>query len=122
MDKRTRLLLVSFGNSKQYRLEYKVPEKATALHKPSPVENIEEEVRQYLEKEFPGQYLAYFTTPKVEEMSLGHKATFDTYPPLNADAIKEIEYVLSEEVKVQEANRRLNHNAYYAEVAPNTEL
>ncbi|MBD5371358.1 MAG: hypothetical protein HDR80_09490 [Bacteroides sp.] len=102
-----RLYIVRFGNSDQY-----------LLHDISDLASVETELNTYLREKFPDETFAYFTTPKVTEISPEHESQFVSYPALDANAVEAIKAVLVKEVEVMEANKEIDSNAPFANVNP----
>lgn len=110
MEKTKHYYLVSFGTSRQYRMEYDDVACHDSLHKPCPFDALEKDIRDYLEKEFPGQALAYYFTPKVVEISPGHNLQYESYPMLDAKAVEDIKHTLRREVADMESTKEMNLN------------
>ncbi|MCM1152468.1 MAG: hypothetical protein NC328_02290 [Muribaculum sp.] len=116
METTKHIYLVSFGNSDEYRLETQeilVPGKG---YKVLAIDEIENEIKEYLTGKFPGIPLAYYFTPKVTEISVSHESEYRGYKPLNDEALQQIKKNLTTEVENMEANDRLDRNAPYADV------
>lgn len=107
-----KVYLVSFGNSDEYVL------RDGAAGKDSALTSIEAELNAFLRSEFPDETFAYFTTPKVTEISEGNVEKYAGYPVLDAKAVDTIKHVLEREVKDMEANKVLNDNSPFANVNP----
>lgn len=107
--KKDRYYIVSFGNSDRYFL-HDVDNKTLA--------NIEAQLNAFLKSKFPDETFAYYTTPKVDEVSDKNRDKYKSYPPLDAKAIESIKKVLTTEVADMEANRNLNSDAPFANVNP----
>lgn len=116
METRRRLYLVSFGNSRQYRVEFDDVANVDPFHHTNPIAAVEKEVKDYLEKEFPVENLAYFESPKVEEVPVADAAKYADYPVLDAAAVEEIKQVLKTGVEVMAADRKNDCNARFAEI------
>lgn len=116
MENRERLLLVSFGDSRQYRFRYtEDPEETTLSHR-NHLESIERRLDDYLTAEFPGKTFAYYITPKVTEVSINDAAEYNDYPVLDDAAITEIEKILKTEILNRGDQQELDLNAPYADV------
>ena len=115
MEKNNRLFIVSFGDSRQYRMEYADANDPNALVHSAPFAKIEEELNDYLKAEFPDETFAYYTSPKVTEIDWSHRDQYASYPVLDASAIDSIKKLLAKEVREMNANRELNDNAPYAD-------
>ncbi len=116
MERNKRFFIVSFGNSREYIYEAVSSEKAGELNHSNPLEPVEKEIKEYLDKLFPGQPLAYFETPKVTEIREADLAEYKDYPKLDADAIKEIEEVLKKGISIRQDNNILDSDAPYSDV------
>ena len=118
MENNTKLYIVSFGDSRKYRLSFVEKEAADGLHHSdlSPLASIEKELNDYLATLFPDGNFAYFTSPRVTEVEWEHRDRYKDYPLLDADAVEEIKGVLAKEVRDMEANRVLNSDAPYSDV------
>lgn len=118
MEAKKRLYIVSFGDSKKYRVEFEDVANVDPFHHTNPLESIESDIKGYLEGLFPGEALAYFETPKITEVYWKDRAEYESYPVLDATAIKAIEAELKVEVENRDDQNRLDCNAPYAEVNP----
>ena len=115
MEKTKRLFIVSFGDSRKYRMEYDDALDPHALVHSAPFTEIENELNEYLKKEFPDETFAYYTSPKVTEVEWDHRDQYASYPVLDASAIDSIQKLLAKEVRDMNANKVLNDNAPYAD-------
>lgn len=111
-----RLYLVSFGDSRQYRIEFDDVANVDPFHHTNPVAEVEKEIKDYLENLFPGESLAYFDSAKVEEVDINDAAKYADYPVLDAKAVKEIEAELNTELQVRDANCKLDANARFDKI------
>lgn len=119
MSEKKHLYIVSFGDSRKYRLEYQSkPDEDQLLHRPEPFVGIEKELNDYLRSLFPDESFAYFTSAKVEEVDWSHRAQYMEYPELDAKAVADIKAELKREVKDAEAVASLNSDAPYNAAAP----
>lgn len=107
-----KLYLVAFSDSKQYTLYADKAEELNVLA------NIEKELNEYLKTLFPDETFAYFTTPRVTEISEKHIHNYDGYPVLNEEAIDQIKRELKREVKVREEVETMNSDAPQNTVSP----
>ncbi|MDE6811166.1 MAG: hypothetical protein K2J15_02320 [Muribaculaceae bacterium] len=107
-----KLYLISFGNSDKYVL------RDTESGEKSSMMRIEADLNAFLRSKFPDETFAYYTTPKVEEISEEGSEKYESYRKLDADAIEEIKSVLVKEVENMESNQELNDDAPYANVNP----
>ena len=111
MESKNKLYIVSFGDSRKYRLPFvELPSDRT------PLANMEKELNEYRKKEFPDDNFAYFTTPKVTEVDWDHRDKYESYPLLDGKAIEEIKKVLSEEVKDMRSTQEMNDDAPFSDV------
>lgn len=102
------LYIVTFGDSRQYRLFFDKKED-------TPLIRMENELNSYLKERFPDDTFAYYTTPKIVEISPEHASQFEQYPMLDAAAIDDIKKVLVEEIEDMRSEKVLNSNAPYAD-------
>lgn len=116
MEKTKRLFIVSFGDSRKYRMEYTDENNPYSLEHSAPFTEIESELNAYLKSQFPDESFAYFTSPKVTEVSWEHRDKYLEYPVLDAAAIEDIKKVLVEEVKDMNSNKALNADAPWNDV------
>lgn len=107
-DDKKKLYIVSFGDSRQYRME--------AEEVGTPLLEIENKLNTMLQTKFPGDTFAYFTTPKVVEISWEHRDRYAEYPELDGKAVADIEEVLVKEVEERNALRELDSDAPYADI------
>lgn len=116
MEAKKRLYIVSFGNSREYRVEFDDVDNRDAFHHTNPLKGIETEIAARLEKEFPGQALGYFETPKVTEVDYADRDKYASYPELTPEAVKDIEEVLKKEIEVRAQDREDNLDAPYSNI------
>lgn len=116
METKRRLYLVSFADSRQYRLEFDDVDNKDPFHHTNPLAGVEKELKEALDKEFAGRCTAYYTTPKVEEIPLKDHAKYDDYPVLDAKAVDAIKKEIITEAKVRQADDLNNANARFAEI------
>lgn len=105
-----KIYIVSFSDSNKYLLE---DSKAVADSK---LVAIEKELNDYLAKEFPEDTFAYYTSPKVVEISEDQKDNFKGYAKLDEGAVEIIKKELADEIKNLNANKRMDLNAPFADV------
>lgn len=110
MDTKKRMFIVSFGNSREYKLEVADTGDSKALMHKNPLEEVETEIKEFLTNRFPGETFAYYETPKVTEVS-ADDTRFTDFPELNQDAVKEIEKVLVTQIEVRDDDSLLDRNA-----------
>lgn len=111
-ENKIKTYLISFGNSDKYVL------RDTETGEKSALTRIESELNAYLRERFPDETFAYFTTPRVDEISSEDTAGYEEYPRLDKKAIDSIKVVLDREVMNMEANTLMDRNALYADVNP----
>ena len=112
MENKSRLYLVSFGNSRKYKVE-------SADGSYSRVNEVREEVEDFLKKTFPSDGgLKFYKEPHVEDVPMDERAEYADYPELDAAAVKEIEETLCTEVRNFNDQEMLDRNAPFNEVAP----
>lgn len=101
---RNRLFIISFGDSRKYRVEINAGETRT------PFADYEKELNDYLNAQFPDEPFAYFTTPRITEVEYAHKPDYAAYPEMSRAAMDDIKHELLREVRVMNATRRLDSN------------
>lgn len=104
---RQRMFIISFGDSRKYKLITDSYDRHTALE---PVDVAEADLTGYLKRLFPADTFAYFTTPRITEVDIQHADRYADYPDFNEQAVREIKEELKHEVEVMEANREHNSN------------
>ncbi len=107
-----KIYLVSFGNSKKYIL------RDTEVGEKSKLTRIEAELNDYLRKQFADETFAYFTSPRVDEISAEGADKYASYPKLDAEAVESIKKVLAKEVKNMEFQQTLDSDAPFSNVNP----
>ncbi|MDE6271433.1 MAG: hypothetical protein K2M31_00300 [Muribaculaceae bacterium] len=107
-----KLYLVSFGHSDKYIL------RDTEVGEKSKLTRIEAELNEYLRKQFADETFAYFTSPRVDDISEEGAEKYAGYPKLDAEAVEAIKKVLAKEVKNMEFQDSLDSNAPYSNVNP----
>lgn len=110
MENTRKFYIVSFGDSQQYRLTVEIDPEDENAHE-SKLINLEKELNAYLKQRFPEDTFAYFTTPKVTEISADHEDQYASYPLLDNKAMDAIKKVLVREVQVMESEKELDRNA-----------
>ena len=116
MNTRTHLYIVIFSASKQYRYEFDAPADSDSLHNSLAFEELEKQLNQYLKKEFPDEPIAYYTSARVEEISPEHRERWEQYPPLDEEAVANIEKLLAREIRDRLSNEELNSDAPWADI------
>lgn len=116
MEDKKKYYLVSFGNSRVYRLEYNV-EDGEHHRSHDPFARIEKELNDYLKREFPDTPYTYFSAPKVTEITRNEdEYKYHGYPELDAKAVEDIKHVLKREIEDMEAVKESNSNAAFSTV------
>lgn len=106
-----RLYIVSFADSEQYRYEFKSNEPIESLKHSCPLDAIADRLYSSLKNRFPDEPIAYYTTPKVVEISWLNRDKYKGYPLLDESAVEEIETLLATEIEDQMSLQNLNSNA-----------
>ena len=106
---KNRLYIISFGDSRKYRLLYD-PATGSAKGALEPFVDYEKELNEYLAKEFPGDTYAYYTTPRVTEIEESMVSEYDDYPLFDRRAMEEVKRELVREIQVMNDNRERNSN------------
>ena len=116
MENKKRVYLVQFSDSKTYRVEFEDVENVDPYHHTDPLKDVEKEIKDYLEKEFPGQSLPYYSTPKVTEVDPARKDEYEKYPVLNQDEIDKIKAELKRQIEVRDDDQMLSSDAPYSDI------
>lgn len=105
----TKLYIISFGDSRKYRMFYdaKTGKAKSAL---LPFVEYEKELNAYLGGLFPGETFAYYTTPRITEVEAAHADKYADYPLFDSKAKEEVKEELVREINVMNDNRALNDN------------
>lgn len=106
-----KIYLVSFSDSNRYILKGDEDKTKAKL-----VE-IERSLDEYLSKKFPDETFAYYTSPKVVEISeeiANHQ--FKGCLPLDDKAIAEIKKELVNEIQDMKSNKEISKNAPFSDV------
>lgn len=111
MENNRKFYIVSFSDSKKYKLT--VPADGNL----SMLSDIESKLNTYLKSLYPDETFAYYTTPRLTEISWEHRNRYASYPELNLDALGAIKAELRREVKIENELHQENCNAPYASVA-----
>lgn len=117
MEAKERLYIVSFGDSRKYKVEFKDVDNVDNYHHTDPLKIIEQEISEYLQKEFPGQSLAYFTTPKITEVKWSDREKYADYPELDRVEVEKIKSVLKREIEMRQDLDRLDRNAPFDQIS-----
>lgn len=115
MENKKNIYIVSFGDSEQYRLPAADLTSSGNANEEMLVK-LEKELNSYLRQRFPEDVFAYYTTPKVTEISAEHAPQYASYPVLDKAAVDEIKRVLEREVKVMRAEKQLDDNAPWSNI------
>lgn len=105
-----KLYIISFGDSREYRLEIECPDGPENCTPCERLTAIEKELNDYLKSEFAQTHFKYYTTPKIEEVDWANRDLYMSYPLLDDKAIAEIKRVLRREVKDMNSVKKLNNN------------
>ncbi|MCM1320081.1 MAG: hypothetical protein NC217_06825 [Muribaculaceae bacterium] len=106
-DKERRMFIISFGDSKKYRIIVDNDDNEHAL---APVVKTENELNRFLAREFPNDTFAYYTTPRITEVNPEHEAEYASYPKFDDKAVADVKKELVREIQVMNSDRRLNSN------------
>ncbi|MCM1005438.1 MAG: hypothetical protein NC402_04000 [Prevotella sp.] len=102
-----RMFIISFGDSRKYRVIIDNSGNKDAL---APIVKTENELNAFLAKEFPGDTFAYYTTPRITEVNAEHEAKYAQYPVFDDKAVADVKKELVREIEVMNSDRRLNSN------------
>ena len=116
MERNKKFFIVSFGNSREYIYEVENGTGGSGLSSSDSLQKVKENIKGYLEKQFPGESLAYFDTPQIREIKEEDLSEYAGYPKLDASAVKKIEAVLKKGVDVRQDNDLLDSDAPYSDV------
>ena len=116
MENKKRIYLVKFSDSKTYRVEFEDEETVDPYHHTNPLAKVEKEIKDYLEKEFPAQSLAYYTTPKITEVDASRKDEYEKYPVLDQIEIDKIKTDLKRQIEVRDDTQMLSSDAPYSDI------
>lgn len=103
-----RVFIVSFGNSRKYKVTYEPKRDGKSVF--GSLVSLEKELNDYLAYRFPGDSFAYYTTPKVTEISVEHEAGYADYPPFDHAAVEDVKRELAREIEVMNKDKELNSN------------
>lgn len=116
MELKYKFYIVSFSDSKKYRLTCEAADHNQVL------KGIEDELCDYLKKEFPDDdSFAYYVTPKVVEIAWQHRDQYSGYPELDKAAIAQIKQELKTEIEMRDNDTLMDSNAPFNRVPPNTD-
>lgn len=116
MEIKKRIYLVSFSDSKTYRVEFDDVANVDPYHHTNPLEDVEKNIRDYLDKEFPGEALAYYSTPKITEVDPARKDEYEKYPVLDKVEVEKIKADLKRQVEVRNDDNTLDSDAPYSNI------
>lgn len=105
-----KLFIISFGDSRQYRLEIDCREGKADCSPSARLTALENELNKYLHTEFAQSSFKYYTSPKVTEVEWKDRDKYNSYPRLDNYAIEDIKRTLSREVKNMNSVKKLNNN------------
>lgn len=112
MEIKSRLYLVSFGDSRKYKV-------ISADGSYSRINEVREEVEEFLKREFPSDgALKYYREPHVEDVPSDEEAKYADYPELDDAAVADIEQALCTEVKNLAYQQQLDSDAPFNAAAP----
>lgn len=111
-NKTEKIYLVRFGNSDLYLL------RDTEAGEKSYLTRIEAELNSFLRQRFRNENFAYYTHPRVDEVSAAEAARYASLPPLDAKAMESIKKVLETEVADMQSTKGLNSDAPFSNVNP----
>lgn len=111
-NKTEKIYLVRFGNSDLYLL------RDTEAGEKSYLTRIEAELNAFLRKKFQNENFAYYTHPRVDEVSPMDAAKYENLPPLDEKAMASIKEVLAREVTDMQDTKELNSDAPFSNVNP----
>lgn len=115
MENNSKIYIVSFGDSEKYRLPVLEDNSEDHPHD-TPLVRLENELNSYLKERFPEDTFAYFTTPKVTEISALHADQYASYPMLDDAAVEEIKKVLVREIEVMQSEKQLDSDAPWSNI------
>lgn len=107
MEAKRHYYIVCFADSKKYRYEFDAPACDGLLEKPHPFEAIEAELKQRLQKIFPGEPVAYYTSAKVTEIEPEHIGRYKDLPVLDSSSIDDVCELLAKEIRVAKAAQKM---------------
>lgn len=105
-----RIFIVSFGNSRQYKVTFEPRNREETDRGLAQMAHYEKELNDYLAKKFPGDTFAYYTTPRITEVSVDNEAKYEDYPTFDERAVEEVKHLLEREIEVMNDDRMLNSN------------
>ena len=101
------MYIISFGDSKKYKILVDNNENENAL---APIVETENELNRFLAREFPNDTFAYYTTPRITEISPEQEAKYASYPAFDDKAVADVKKELVREIEVMNADHRLDSN------------
>lgn len=111
MKNDTRLYIISFGDSKQYRMYYG-GNSASSPVRTTRLTDVERELNAYLRHAFPtisGTF--FYTSPKVSQVPSGSENRYAEYPMLDSSAIPALKELLATEMREMIETGRREANA-----------
>ncbi len=116
METEKKTYIISFGDSEKYKIVLDNTEDGMPLRSSGILERIEKEVKDFLDKKFPGEPHAYLSTPKIVQVSEDMKAEVEGYPEFSESDLEAIKTVLQREMEVMMANDKLDADARYSDI------
>lgn len=116
MEKDKKTYTISFGDSGKYKIVLDNTEDGMPLRSSGMLERIEKDLKDYLDKKFPGEPNAYLTTPKIVQVSDDMQEEVAGYPEFVESDLAAIKEVLTREMEVMMANAKLDANARYSDI------
>lgn len=111
----TRLYIVSFGDSAEYRMEY-AGTKEEFENSPR-IKDLEKELAAYLKSKVAvGSHADTYATAKIKEVEAKDAAKYAGYPDFNDASVAKIKEVLLEEVQNMLHQKSIDRNAPYANI------
>lgn len=109
-NQKKRMFIVSFGNSRHYKVEYTPKAGDSKSAAMEPMVKYENELNSYLAEKYPGDSFAYYTTPRITEVDPKRADEFRNYPNLDQAAVDDIKRELNREVEVMNDARMRDNN------------
>ncbi len=107
METDKKFYIVSFGDSRKYRVSQKNYDMIGA---------VKNELTEALSKQFPGQNICYYIKPQILEVDPDQSKEYENYPELDANGIDEIRKTLATGIEVMDENFKLDANARFADI------
>lgn len=97
-------------------MEFKDVANVDPYHHTNPLEEVEKEIKDFLEKEFPGEALAYYSTPKITEVDPSRPDEYEKYPVLDKIEVEKIKTELKRQVEVRNDDNTLDSDAPFSNI------